>query len=54
MGPRATRDPDQLRSCLENQVFVAYCNHIGEERGLSYSGSRVITGPDGEDLVRAG
>ena len=38
----------------ENQVFVAYCNLAGEERGLGYFGMSGIVGPDGRDIVRAG
>lgn len=38
----------------ENQVFVAYCNHVGQERGLAYIGSSALAGPDGKDLARAG
>jgi predicted amidohydrolase len=38
----------------ENQVFVAYCNLAGEERGLGYFGMSGIVGPDGQDIVRAG
>jgi predicted amidohydrolase len=38
----------------ENQVFVAYANHVGIERELSYIGLSAIVGPDGRDIVRAG
>jgi predicted amidohydrolase len=38
----------------ENQVFVAYCNLAGEERGLGYFGMSGIIGPDGQDIARAG
>jgi len=38
----------------ENQVFVAYCDRVGSERGLSYIGMSGIVGPDGKDMVRAG
>lgn len=38
----------------ENQVFVAYCNLAGEERGLGYFGLSGIVGPDGQDIARAG
>lgn len=39
---------------LENQVFVAYCNHAGVENGLSYLGGSRLTGPDGQSIVSAG
>jgi predicted amidohydrolase len=38
----------------ENQVFVAYADHIGTERDLTYIGLSGIVGPDGRDLARAG
>jgi len=38
----------------ENQVFVAYVDRVGVERGLSFIGSSAVVGPDGHDLVRAG
>jgi len=38
----------------ENQVFVAYANHIGSERDLDYIGLSGIAGPDGRDIARAG
>ena len=38
----------------ENQVFVAYANHIGRERDLDYIGLSGIVGPDGRDIARAG
>ena len=39
---------------VENQVFVAYANHCGQEGNLEYCGHSCIVGPDGVDLVRAG
>ena len=39
---------------VENQVFVAYCNHAGMENGLSYLGGSCLTGPDGQAIVSAG
>jgi predicted amidohydrolase len=38
----------------ENQVFVAYANHTGAERDLTYIGMSAIVGPDGKDILRAG
>ncbi|MDH4248468.1 MAG: carbon-nitrogen hydrolase family protein [Deltaproteobacteria bacterium] len=37
----------------ENQVFVAYANHCGVERGLGYAGRSCIMAPDGTELARA-
>ncbi|WP_290652047.1 carbon-nitrogen hydrolase family protein [Aquisalimonas sp.] len=37
----------------ENQVYLAYANHCGEEHGLRYAGESCIIGPNGEDLARA-
>ncbi|KAF1053316.1 MAG: (R)-stereoselective amidase [Stenotrophomonas maltophilia] len=39
---------------LENQMFVAYCNHCGVEEGLAFLGGSCIVGPDGERLAAAG
>ncbi len=39
---------------VENQVFVAYCNHAGAENGLSYLGGSCIAAPDGAKLATAG
>ncbi|MGH6942542.1 carbon-nitrogen hydrolase family protein [Hypericibacter sp.] len=38
----------------ENQIFLAYANHSGAERELSYIGMSAIVGPDGKDIQRAG
>ncbi|MDE1906117.1 MAG: carbon-nitrogen hydrolase family protein [Rhodospirillales bacterium] len=38
----------------ENQVYIAYANHSGEENGLSYIGLSNICGPDGARLAMAG
>ena len=32
---------------VENQVYVAYANHIGREGDTHYLGASVIAGPDG-------
>jgi nitrilase len=39
---------------LENQVFVAYCNHAGAEEGLDYMGGSCIAAPNGRKLAAAG
>jgi nitrilase len=39
---------------VENQCFVAYCNHAGTENGLTYLGGSCIAGPDGGKLAAAG
>src|SRR5262245_44989642 len=38
----------------ENQVFMAYSNHVGTERDFDYIGLSGIVGPDGRDIARAG
>lgn len=39
---------------VENQLFVAYCNHCGVEDGLAFLGGSCIVAPDGERLAAAG
>lgn len=39
---------------LENQIFIAYSNHCGQEGDLTYCGLSCIIGPDGKELQRAG
>jgi nitrilase len=39
---------------LENQVFVAYCNHTGAENGMPFLGGSCVAGTDGEILAAAG
>lgn len=39
---------------FENNIFVAYANHAGDEQGNHYLGESVITSPMGEDLARGG
>lgn len=39
---------------VENQIFVAYCDHAGEENGLAYLGGSCLAGPDGKLLATAG
>ncbi|MBU6418798.1 MAG: carbon-nitrogen hydrolase family protein [Proteobacteria bacterium] len=38
----------------ENQVYIAYANHSGEENGLGYIGLSNICGPNGARLAMAG
>lgn len=39
---------------VENQLFVAYCNHCGEEDGMRFLGGSCLIGPDGTALAAAG
>jgi 5-aminopentanamidase len=39
---------------VENQIFVAYCNHSGVENGLQFLGRSCVTGPDGQAVISAG
>ncbi len=39
---------------LENQVFIAYCNHAGVENGMRFLGRSCLTGLDGKALAAAG
>ncbi|SIS00840.1 5-aminopentanamidase [Williamsia sterculiae] len=39
---------------FENQVYVAYANFCGTERGLDYGGLSLIAGPSGATVVEAG
>jgi nitrilase len=39
---------------IENQVFVAYCNHAGVENGMRFLGGSRLTDVDGKPLVAAG
>jgi predicted amidohydrolase len=38
---------------FENQVFVAYANHAGDDGTFTYAGRSGIAAPDGGDLARA-
>jgi len=38
---------------LENGVFLAACNHVGQEGGWRMSGKSMVIGPDGKILVQA-
>jgi 5-aminopentanamidase len=39
---------------IENQVFLAYCNHAGVENGMRFLGGSCLTGMDGKALAAAG
>ena len=39
---------------VENQIFVAYCNHSGVENGLRFLGGSCVCGVDGRALASAG
>lgn len=39
---------------IENQVYLAYCNHAGVENGMRFLGGSRLTGMDGKALAAAG
>jgi len=39
---------------VENQVYVAYCNHAGIENGMRFLGRSCLIAPDGQAVVAAG
>ena len=39
---------------VENQIFVAYCNHAGVENGMRFLGGSCLVGPDGATVAAAG
>jgi predicted amidohydrolase len=39
---------------VENQVFIAYCNHAGVENGMRFLGGSRLTDVDGKALAAAG
>jgi predicted amidohydrolase len=39
---------------VENQVYVAYCNHAGIENGMRFLGRSCLVAPDGQSVVAAG
>ena len=39
---------------VENQIFIAYCNHAGVENGMRFLGGSCLVGPDGHSVVAAG
>lgn len=38
----------------ENEICVAYCNYIGQERDIDYYGLSTVAGPDGKVTAQAG
>jgi nitrilase len=48
--------PDLLvpARAVENQVFVAYCNHAGEENGMHFLGGSRLVDLDGRPIAAAG
>jgi nitrilase len=39
---------------VENQVYVAYCNHAGIEHGMRFLGRSCLIAPDGQPVIAAG
>jgi predicted amidohydrolase len=39
---------------IENQLYLAYCNHAGVENGMRFLGSSILSGIDGKALAAAG
>ena len=39
---------------IENQLYLAYCNHAGVENGMRFLGGSCLTGMDGKALAAAG
>lgn len=39
---------------MQNSVFVAMCNRVGQEGQMEFSGQSVIVGPDGSVIKKAG
>jgi predicted amidohydrolase len=39
---------------VENQIYVAYCNHAGVENGMHFLGGSCLTGMDGKAVAAAG
>jgi 5-aminopentanamidase len=56
LTPEYRAVPDRIvpARALENQIFVAYCNHSGVENGLEFLGGTCLAGPYGEKLAAAG
>lgn len=38
---------------MQNQVFIAMCNRVGQEGSMDFSGESIIAGPDGSVLLKA-
>ena len=39
---------------IENQLYIAYCNHAGVENGMRFLGGSCLTGMDGKAVAAAG
>ncbi|MEK1940085.1 MAG: carbon-nitrogen hydrolase family protein [Pseudomonas sp.] len=50
---RAVPDLIVPARAVENQLFVAYCNHSGVEAGLAFLGGSCVAAPDGSKLASA-
>jgi predicted amidohydrolase len=48
--------PDHIvpARAVENQVFVAYCNHAGVENGMRFLGGSLLADIDGKAIAAAG
>ena len=45
----------ELRAAAyQNNVFIAMCNRVGEENGITFAGESLVVGPDGNVLAKAG
>ena len=55
LTPEYVAVPDLIvpARAVENQIFVAYCNHSGSEAGLAFLGGSCVAGPDGGKLASA-
>lgn len=56
LTPEYAAVPDRIvpARAVENQIFVAYCNHCGQENGMAFLGGSCLAGPWGEKLAAAG
>ncbi len=53
--PRLRHWQTLLRArAIENQMFIAACNHVGRDQGLKFFGHSAIYDPWGETVVEAG
>lgn len=47
--------PDALKTrCMENRVYAAMADIVGEQRGLQFQGLSEVVAPDGSVIFRAG
>jgi nitrilase len=56
LGTEYPAMPDTIvhARAIENQIFVAYCNHAGSEGDITYLGGSRLVAPDGSLLAAAG